>query len=556
MLSKIFLTCENLEGGKHHMFKRSLALLCILALALCAVPAWAEGEAALTTDYIEMTQLGQTAYLGLMVDGQEAAGVAYSSSNDSVARVDHGVVMAMGDGTAMITAAYEGAEYTCVVKVATSFSVELAGEETLNLTVGETATLSAAVQLPTVFDTVDGVEFSSSDENVATVDAQGQVTAVGRGICVITATSQTKKTTQTRTMAGLYVSTDAAEDSVVVVVGNEFTAESYPQLLGLYSGAYDWQGFTQDLKANAPVWTEDQFLWIRALETLEFRADGTFRQQVLNAQRKGYAVDASLPGGDTYEAQAAKYQKCYVYNRYTQKAAELNTDTQQFHDVVGMTEDGVSNFAESGVFAVLDGQLTLFYKGQVQMLGEAKDNAWLENIYTPFNGMVVMSEKMAMKLEKEGAAEAEPAVVTEEAAADKAAAAEQGASEESASNQQKVVTGVASMTWHGDTVFTAIVDVTLEDNVLVGIALREGSVTDTDTTTPRPWVEGKDAYFAQYAGKTVEEILALKLTPSANKDHYDGGKIEGVIDAVTGATASSTTIAMAVQDAIQKETSK
>lgn len=526
------------------MFKKCFAMVCVLMLTLMAFPALGEGDPVLSADYLTFTQLGQTAYLAVLTDGQETAGAVYTSSNNQVAQVDHGVVMAMGDGTAMITVAYGGAEYTCVVKVETNFAVEIAGEETLNLAVGDTTTLNAAVTLPTVFDTVDSVTFASSDEAVATVDAQGQVTAVGKGICVITATSQTQKTTQTRTMAGMYVSTDPAEDSVVVIVGNEFTAESYPELLGRYTGSYDWQGFTQDLKKDAPVWTEDQFLWIRALETLEFRADGTFRQQVLNAQRKGYSVDASLPGGDTYEAQAAKYQKCYVYNRYTQKGAELTTADRQFHDVVGMTEDGINNFAETGVFAVLDGQLTLFYKGQEQVLGAAENNAWLENAYTPFNGMVAMSEKMAMTLVKES---------TPDDAAPSAAPDAPSAPVAQTEAAGKTVTGTASMTWHGDTEFTAIVDVSLQDGVLTGIALREGSVIDTGVSTFRLWAEGKDAYLAQYAGKTVQEILDLKLTPSANQDHYDGGKIEGAIDAVSGATASSTTIAMAVQDAVKKE---
>ena len=54
--------------------------------------------------------------------------------------------------------------------------------------------------------------------------------------------------------------------------------------------------------------------------------------------------------------------------------------------------------------------------------------------------------------------------------------------------------------------------------------------------------------------RNVKVILDLVLTPSANVDHFDGGKIEGGIDAVTGATASFTTIAMAVQDAVKKAT--
>lgn len=527
------------------MMKKMLAMVMALMMIFGIVPAMAEGEIALSADYLELTQLGQTAYLAVMENGAEKAADSYASSNEKVAVVNHGVIMAMGDGSAVITASYAGKEYTCAVKVATDFSVVIDGEGVLNLKSGETAALSAQVNLPTVFDTVTGVNWSSTDEKVASVNADGVLTAVGPGICVIKAESQTQKTVESRSMYGTFVSTDPAEDSIVVVVDNEYDAEKYPDLLGLYTGSYDWQGFVEDLKKNAPVWTAEKFLWIRAIMNLELREDGTFRQEVLNAQRKGYQVNADLPDGDTYEVQSAKYQKCYVYNRYGQVGAELSTDEKKFHDVAGMTESGINNFAEVGVFAVLDGQLVLYYNGQTQTLGAAEGNEWAKNIYVPFNNMVAMSENMAMLLTKEGAEEAADAADDQPAGEEEAKAAE--AIGES-------YTGIASMTWHGDTEFTAIVDVTIDNGVITGVNVREGSVIDTGTESFRLWAEGKDAYFAQYIGKDVQVILDLVLTPSANVDHFDGGKIEGGIDAVTGATASSTTVAMAVQDAVKKAT--
>ena len=65
-------------------------------------------------------------------------------------------------------------------------TVTIDGEETRNLVVGGTLTLTAAVA-PSSF--TGGVTWSSSNEDVATVTAAGVVTAVGAGIATITATS-------------------------------------------------------------------------------------------------------------------------------------------------------------------------------------------------------------------------------------------------------------------------------------------------------------------------------------------------------------------------------
>lgn len=65
-------------------------------------------------------------------------------------------------------------------------TVTIDGEETRNLVVGDTLTLTAAVA-PSSF--TGGVTWSSSNEDAATVTAAGVVTAVGAGTATITATS-------------------------------------------------------------------------------------------------------------------------------------------------------------------------------------------------------------------------------------------------------------------------------------------------------------------------------------------------------------------------------
>ena len=123
----------------------------------------------------------------------EAAGkltVEWSSSDESIVTVDaDGVVTAVSAGKAYVTATVkdkDGLTATTLVRVAvTPTGVE--APETLELvTNGENAKNLDAKIVP---EDATGVKlaYESSDENVATVDENGVVTAVADGECVITA---------------------------------------------------------------------------------------------------------------------------------------------------------------------------------------------------------------------------------------------------------------------------------------------------------------------------------------------------------------------------------
>ena len=120
--------------------------------------------------------------------------LTWTSSDDTVATVDeNGVVTAVGGGTATITAtlnADESIYAECVVTVSValeSISVEADGD-TDSLEVGDTVKLAVGYNPA---DTTDekGVTWTSSNEDVATVDENGVVTAVAGGTATITATS-------------------------------------------------------------------------------------------------------------------------------------------------------------------------------------------------------------------------------------------------------------------------------------------------------------------------------------------------------------------------------
>ena len=117
----------------------------------------------------------------------------------AVATVDlMGKVTAKSAGTAIITAISEnGKTASCTITVnkkdtnITITEVRL-NKSTETLTEGDTTTLTATV-LPENTTDSKNVSWSSNNEAVATVDANGTVTAKSAGTAVITATSKNGK---------------------------------------------------------------------------------------------------------------------------------------------------------------------------------------------------------------------------------------------------------------------------------------------------------------------------------------------------------------------------
>ena len=122
--------------------------------------------------------------------------VTWSSSDASVAKVENGKVTAVKAGTATITAKAGDKSATCTVtvnkKVVAVTSVTLNKTE-LTLTEGEAETLTATVKPDDATDKT--VTWSSSDASIATVDANGKVTAVKAGTATITAKAGDKSAT-------------------------------------------------------------------------------------------------------------------------------------------------------------------------------------------------------------------------------------------------------------------------------------------------------------------------------------------------------------------------
>ena len=165
--------------------------------ATCAVtvniPVKATGVT-LNQTSLTLTSAGQTATLQATVSPSNASNknVTWSSSNPSVATVSNGVVTAVANGTATITATTaDGSNKTATCAVTVNIPVKATGvtlnQTSLTLTsAGQTATLQATVSPSNASN--KNVTWSSSNPSVASV-SNGVVTAVANGTATITVTT-------------------------------------------------------------------------------------------------------------------------------------------------------------------------------------------------------------------------------------------------------------------------------------------------------------------------------------------------------------------------------
>ena len=141
-----------------------------------------------TTDELTLTA-GEAATLETAVAPDDATHVAisYTSSNDDVATVsDAGEVTAVAAGDATITAAVDGTALSADCKVTVLPAIERVelNYTTLSLQPEGTAQITYTVVPEEAL--ADTANYASSDEAVATVDADGNVTAVADGTATIT----------------------------------------------------------------------------------------------------------------------------------------------------------------------------------------------------------------------------------------------------------------------------------------------------------------------------------------------------------------------------------
>ena len=141
-------------------------------------------------------QVGKTKEVNVSVLPENATNkeLIWSSSDNSVISVNNGVITGLKEGKAVITAksvdGYKSAslEVNVINKPATIHVESISLDKTeLNMLTGDQSSLTATVLPENAAD--KSLSWNSSDENIATVNKYGKVTAIKEGKVTITATS-------------------------------------------------------------------------------------------------------------------------------------------------------------------------------------------------------------------------------------------------------------------------------------------------------------------------------------------------------------------------------
>ena len=158
--------------------------------------------------------------------------VTWSTSDAAIATVDtEGNVTAVAVGEATITATCGDKSATCNVTVNPILAESIALDKTeLNLTIGASEKLTATVLPEDVTDKT--VTWSTSDASIATVDNEGNVTAVAVGEATITATCGDKTATCEVTVNPILaesITLDKTELTLTIGASEKLTATVLPE---------------------------------------------------------------------------------------------------------------------------------------------------------------------------------------------------------------------------------------------------------------------------------------------------------------------------------------
>lgn len=163
---------------------------------------------------------GESSQLSASISPEDAnTEILWSSSDTSVATVDeNGNVMAVGKGVVTVTAKADMYTANCEVTVTVPLeSIEIIGAVDI-IKKGQTTQLEVVFNPTDTTDNKD-ITWSSSDTSIATVSANGTVTALKDGVVTITATVGTKTDTYDITVQEIKLTAISMQETMMVHKG-------------------------------------------------------------------------------------------------------------------------------------------------------------------------------------------------------------------------------------------------------------------------------------------------------------------------------------------------
>jgi uncharacterized protein YjdB len=189
----------------------------------------------------ETGQLEATALCagGLPLDRE----ITWSSSDDAIATVDDtGLVTGVAEGSATITAEAGGESATAAVTVAGSVAQVVVSPASFSILEGDTQQLTAEAKDANGHVLVRAFTWSSSDETVATVDANGLVEALLPGAATISATAEAVSGTSAADIGARITSVVVSPATLDLMEGDvlQLTAVAYDARGGVVITDFVW----------------------------------------------------------------------------------------------------------------------------------------------------------------------------------------------------------------------------------------------------------------------------------------------------------------------------
>ena len=307
-------------------------------------------EITVSKDSFDLKVIEGTGHFANLTPG-DAGALNYTSSNESVAVVMFGSIFGVGEGTAVITVSFAGndkyaaAENKTIKVTVTLWDASVSVEnDTMKLFVGENGTIVATTNPEGLT-----VNYTSSDESVVTVDAQGNVEAIGEGSAVITVSVGN----------GEFFAYNSTEVSV--------TVSKIPTEIILTNDTLDLKvnDIVEDVVYLTPA-EAGNLTYVSSNENITLAADG-----MILARGKGSAtVTVSFAGNDKYAAALNKTINVNVSLRDARVSVENDTVDLKVDDRYDLNATAVPRFLNVDYVSSDESVATVTDYGIVTAVGE------------------------------------------------------------------------------------------------------------------------------------------------------------------------------------------
>ena len=284
----------------------------------------------------ETLSINETLQLKATVSPKDASNsnVTWKSSNELVATVsDSGLVTAKekaGETTITVTTEDGAISATCKINVVVPVTGVTLDKTTLALKVGESGKFTATVKPADA--TNKNVDWTASDESVATVDGEGNVKAVGEGTAVITVETVDGKKTDTCTVTVIKVPVSSITLNKTEAELEEEDTLTLKATIAPEDASYNTVTWTSD---NESVATVDENGKVTAISvgtaTIKATADGKTAECTITVEKKVIAVERitlnmteakMIVGREDLELKATVYPGNATYPTVTWKSSD------------------------------------------------------------------------------------------------------------------------------------------------------------------------------------------------------------------------------------------